>query len=90
LIAKPGIAGRVVRKGLRLSVEALFGVVASTFGAASSIQAVFGKDAGPDSAGDKSAEVQGSAKLLKAGISSVTQPRSLGVEAPGTVKSDPD
>lgn len=86
-IAKPGIAWRIVRKGLRLSVEALYSVVASRFGAAASLQAVFEKDAGPDSAGDTLAGVQSSAELAEVGISSATQPPLVGMEAPGTVKS---
>jgi len=90
LTSEPRIAWRVVRKGLRLSVEALFSTVASRCGVAGSIQAVFGKDAGPHSAQDESAGMQGSAKLVKAGTSSATQPRSSRVEAAGTVKSDPD
>lgn len=70
VIAKPGIAWRVMRKGLRLTVEALFSMVASRCGNAASIQAVFGKAAGSDSAWDESSEDQGSATLVKAGMTS--------------------
>jgi len=45
--AKPGIAWRVVRKGFRLTAEALYKRVASYCGSAPSIQAVFQKDAKP-------------------------------------------
>jgi SAM-dependent methyltransferase len=45
LTAKASLPWRVVRKGLRLTVEPLYGMVASGFGAAGAIQAVFKKDA---------------------------------------------
>jgi hypothetical protein len=90
MTAEPGIAWRVVRKGLRLSVEALYSMIASRCGAAASLQAVFQKDTGPDSAQDESSGVQGSAKLVKGRISSANQSQSVGVEDPGTAKGDPD
>lgn len=55
-LAKPGVAGRVVRKALRLSVEALFSMLASRFGAAASVQAAFGKGTGRDWSDDESRE----------------------------------
>jgi len=47
LTARPGLAWRIVRKGMRLSVEALYSVVTSSCGAAPSLQAVFQKDTEP-------------------------------------------
>jgi SAM-dependent methyltransferase len=44
--AEPWLAWKVVRKGLRLTVEALYSLIASRCGAGPSIQAVFRKDAG--------------------------------------------
>lgn len=48
LAGNGGIAWRAVRKGVRLSMEALYSRVASTCGSAPSIQAVFRKDDGPE------------------------------------------
>jgi len=45
LTVKPSLAWKVVRKGLRLTVELLYDMVTSGFGAAGAIQAVFKKDA---------------------------------------------
>jgi SAM-dependent methyltransferase len=47
---KPGIVWRIVRKGLRLSVEELYSRVSEGFGIAPSLQAVFQKDAEHESA----------------------------------------
>jgi SAM-dependent methyltransferase len=49
LTIEPWIVWKVVRKGLRLSVEALYGKVASYCGAAPSLQAVFQKTSCPES-----------------------------------------
>jgi SAM-dependent methyltransferase len=43
--AQPGLPWRIVRKGMRLSVEALYCVAAAACGSAPSLQAVFQKDA---------------------------------------------
>ena len=50
LTGEAGLGWRVVRKGWRLSLEALYSITASHCGAAPSIQAVFQKDADCDSA----------------------------------------
>ncbi len=46
--AKPGVAWRVVRKGFRLTAEALYSNVASACAAAPSLQAVFEKGTAPE------------------------------------------
>lgn len=66
LTAKPGIAWRVVRKGLRLTVEALYKRVASYCGSAPSIQAVFRKDDRLVSASHESAKMSDRAELVGA------------------------
>jgi SAM-dependent methyltransferase len=50
LTADYGLAWRVVRKALRLSVEAFYSMAASCCGAAPSLQAVFQKETGSESA----------------------------------------
>jgi SAM-dependent methyltransferase len=52
LVGDGGIAWRAVRKGVRISIEALYSRVASVCGSAPSIQAVFRKDDGPELVGD--------------------------------------
>jgi SAM-dependent methyltransferase len=65
LNAQPGLAWRIVRKGLRLTVEALYSRVAASCGAAPSLQAVFQKDTDSNSAENQSVgRRQGSATLL--------------------------
>jgi len=65
--AKPGLTWRIVRKGMRLTVEALYSVVASAWGAAPSLQAVFQKDAEPGLASHGSAGVEEGANLVSTG-----------------------
>lgn len=60
LIAEPGRVWRVLRKAQRLSIGALYSAIASCCGAAPSLQAVFQKNAGPDSEQDESVGMQDS------------------------------
>jgi SAM-dependent methyltransferase len=55
---QPSIPERILRKGCRLTVNALFGLTASSFNAAASIRAVFGKAAEFDSERGSGPELQ--------------------------------
>jgi len=82
LSARPNIAWRVVRKGLRLTVELLYSRVASACDAAPSLQAVYQKgSSGPVPARNEPEAVQSSSRLTEQNGTLVSQlsasPRGL-------------
>jgi SAM-dependent methyltransferase len=76
LNGEAGIGWKVARKGIRLSIEALYSTVASTCGAGPSVQAIFQKsDKLNLAAGDQSPD-----KLVKTNTSSANQPQNADIE----------
>jgi SAM-dependent methyltransferase len=76
LTDQASISWRIVRKGLRCSIEALYRILASCCGAGPSIQAVFQKSDEPSATAGK----QGSAKFIRANTPSANQPEGVAAE----------